>query len=201
MQSKIELPNQRPGEKIMLTLRRHWFVLFLIVARFVLFAVIPVLIFIFLYFEEPEILEGDISTPLLILSCSLYYLFIWMFLFNNFIDYYLDVWVVTTERIINIEQKNLFSRTISEKNLDRMQDITSEVKGILKTFLNYGTIYIQTAGTTERFIFKDVPNAPQVTQQILKIVEDYRRRYGLTSYQEQGGEQPPSDQNIPRRQQ
>lgn len=181
MHRNIILPNQRPGEKIQLTLRRHWFVLFLIISRFILFSCIPIIFYIFLIYEAPEVLNGEIAQPILALSASLFYLFIWMFLFNNFIDYYLDVWIVTSERIINIEQRNLFYRTISEKNLDRMQDITSEVKGILQTFLNYGTIYIQTAGTTERFIFKDVPNAPEVTQQILKIVEEYRNKNSITN--------------------
>lgn len=176
MLNKFELPNRRPGEKIMLTLRRHWFVLFLLVMQTLLFVSIPFIFYIFLRTETPTVLEGDLSKPLLILGTSIYYLFIWMFLFNNFIDYYLDIWIVTTERIINIEQRNLFHRTISEKNLDRMQDITSEVKGMIPTFLNYGTVYIQTAGTTERFVFKEVPNAPEITQQILKIVRANRKR-------------------------
>lgn len=192
MLNKFELPNRRPGEKIMLTLRRHWFVLFLLIMQTLLFIAIPIVFYIFLIIEAPEIIRGDLTKPLLILGTSIYYLFIWMFLFNNFIDYYLDIWIVTTDRIINIEQRNLFHRTISEKNLDRMQDITSEVTGILPTFLNYGTIYIQTAGTTERFVFKEVPNAPEVTQQILRIVQANRKRGVGNNYDQK--QSPPNMQ-------
>jgi hypothetical protein len=176
MLNKFELPNRRPHERIMLILRRHWFVLFKIMMQGVFLVIVPLVVYIFMYSEFPEVLTGQLGQPLIILGSSIYFLFIWMFLFNNFIDYYLDVWIVTTERIINIEQKNLFHRTIAEKNLDRMQDITSEVSGIIPTFLNYGTVHIQTAGTTERFIFKDVPNAPEVTQHILRIVDMHKQR-------------------------
>lgn len=179
MHSKFELPNRRPNERIMLTLRRHWFVLFKLIVQTIIFVGVPVAFYLFLFVQAPELLDGQYVKPLVTLGASMYYLFIWMFLFNNFIDYYLDVWIVTNERIINIEQKNLFHRTISEKNLDRMQDITSEVKGILPTFLNYGTVFIQTAGTTERFEFKQVPDAPEVTQQVLRIVQTFRKEKGL----------------------
>lgn len=179
MDNKFELPNRRPNERIMLSLRRHWFVLFKLVVQTIIFVSIPIIFYIFVKIEAPLVLEGELIRPLIILGFSIYYLFIWMFLFNNFIDYYLDIWIVTTERIINIEQKNLFNRTISEKDLARMQDITSEVKGILPTFLNFGTVYIQTAGTTERFEFKEVPNAPEVTQQILKIAQNHQKKKQL----------------------
>lgn len=178
MLNKFELPNKRPGEKTMLILRRHWYVLFMLGLQAVIFLSIPIIFYVFIKIESPDLLTGELSLPLLVLGGSIYYLFIWMFLFNSFIDYYLDVWIVTTERIINIEQKNLFHRTISEKNLDRMQDITSEVKGVIPTFLNFGTVYIQTAGTTERFVFKEVPNAPEITQQILRIIEASKKRLG-----------------------
>lgn len=189
MLNKFELPNRRPNERPMLILRRHWFILFLVIVETIIFTIIPIAFYAFLEFESFLLLDHPLTKPLIILGISIYYLFIWMFLFNQFIDYYLDVWIVTTERIINIEQKNLFNRIMSEKNLDRMQDITSEVKGIIPTFLNYGTVYIQTAGTTERFVFKEVPNAPEVTQQILKLIHSQRKLMGVNE-----SLMPPSDE-------
>lgn len=176
MLNRFELPNRRPGERVMLTLRRHPVVMFFILLQSLFLVSLPIGLRVFLGYQAEELLNHEIIYPLLLIGASVYYLFIWMFLFNNFIDYYLDVWVVTTDRIINIEQKNLFYRTISEKTLDRMQDITSEVKGILPTFLNYGTVYIQTAGTMERFVFKDVPRAAEITEQIQKIVQTHHKK-------------------------
>ena len=53
------------------------------------------------------------------------------FAFIEFTDYYLDTWIVTTERIISIEQKGLFERTASELDLISVQDATAEVHGFL----------------------------------------------------------------------
>ncbi|OGF33927.1 hypothetical protein A2223_02390 [Candidatus Falkowbacteria bacterium RIFOXYA2_FULL_35_8] len=62
---------------------------------------------------------------------------------------------------------------MSEKDLGRMQDITSDVKGFLPTILNYGDVHIQTAGEEQRFVFKQIPNAEEVTRTISNIVSQY----------------------------
>jgi hypothetical protein len=100
-----------------------------------------------------------------------------MFSFANFIDYYLDVWIVTNERVINIEQKGLFSREVSEKELHKMQDITSDVDGFWATMLNYGDVYIQTAGEKERFVFKHIPFADEVARRISNLVSEYQKMH------------------------
>jgi hypothetical protein len=57
-----------------------------------------------------------------------------------------------------------------------VEDTTSEVKGIIHTFLNYGNVFIQTAGERTRFIFKDVPNPEMVKERVVKLTEDYKAR-------------------------
>lgn len=96
-------------------------------------------------------------------------------MFSSFVDYYLDAWILTNEKIINIEQKGLFNRVISEQRLYRVQDITSELKGIIPTFLNYGNVYIQTAGEEERFAFKQVPAPYDVVKKINVLVEENKK--------------------------
>ena len=102
---------------------------------------------------------------------SLATLFIWNFFFILWLDYYLDAWIVTTERIINIEQRGFFSRDISELKLTKIQDVTSEIIGVIPTLLNYGNIYVQTAGETERFTFYQIPNPNYVKNIIVELQE------------------------------
>jgi hypothetical protein len=59
-------------------------------------------------FAAPNMFYGPISGPLIGLSVSAYYLFAWLFFFFSFIDYYLDVWIITSERIIDIQQNGFF---------------------------------------------------------------------------------------------
>ncbi len=168
-----KFPNQRPNEKVLIFLRRHWFVLFKALFLFIIFGLIPPVLYQIGRATDVQVFESIFNHylvfPLIILVISIYYLFIWLFLYNQFIDYYLDVWIVTNQKVINIEQKNLFARIISVKELHKLQDATSEVKGFFPTLLNYGDVYIQTAGEKERFIFKQVPNAPQIAHKVVEL--------------------------------
>jgi uncharacterized membrane protein YdbT with pleckstrin-like domain len=136
--------------------------------------ILPFLFLAVLIYSQPNLLIGDVSYPLIIIGVSAYYLFVWLFFFFSFIDYYLDVWIITSERIIAIEQKGFFSRTIAEQRLYRIQDVTSDLKGILPTILNYGQVHVQTAGEVERFVFSQVPDPEGIRSVIIKLAEHSR---------------------------
>lgn len=173
------LHNPRPDEYIILYIHRHWIVLFWAVLRFLFLALLPIVL-IYIYSFQGMINWDGFPGLVLILASSVYYLFIWLILFNNLLDHFLDIWVVTNERIVNIEQLNLFSRNIAEKQLDKMQDITVITNGFLPTLFNYGDIYIQTAGSVERFIFRQVANPKKISTTITDAVERYRIKYDST---------------------
>lgn len=176
---KFYIPHRLKDEKIILLLRRHWFI---ILKKIVFWGIIAIMPLVF-YFILNDFVEGLISNesiyPIFILFISIYYLYVWLFAFYSFVDYYLDIWIVTSERIINIEQKGLFAREVSEQRLYRIQDVTSELKGFFPTILNYGTVYIQTASETPHFIFKEVSTPQEVAKKISQIVEQNKKFHRL----------------------
>jgi hypothetical protein len=172
MLSKYRLPNQEPGEKVIKIIRRDLFILVKKIAFFLLLSIAPLAFFYLVIINNPEVLTGELSWPLIILGASAYYLFIWLFFFFSFVDYYLDVWIVTNRRIIDMEQNGLFSRTVSEQKLEKMQDVTSEVRGFFPTIFAYGNVYIQTAGEKERFHFRQIPNPDAVRDLLIKLEEE-----------------------------
>ena len=89
--------------------------------------------------------------------------------------YTLDVWIVTNHRIIDTTQHGFFNRTVSELHKSRIQDIYVNTEGTIQTLLNYGDLYIQTAGTEERFKFLQIPNPVKVKDEIMRMTfpEDY----------------------------
>jgi uncharacterized membrane protein YdbT with pleckstrin-like domain len=99
---------------------------------------------------------------------------VWLVFFTSFIDYYLDFWIVTNDRIINVEQ-HLFARTISELDLYKIQDITGESRGFLQTMFNYGHVFVQTAGEVGRFNFEEVPGPREVARKIMELAEEDRK--------------------------
>jgi hypothetical protein len=89
-------------------------------------------------------------------------------------DHYLDIWVITSRRIININQVNLFRRQTASFQLERLQDITVEVSGIIETLLDFGTINAVTAsGIHEEFRARHLPKPQQIKSLILQAADTH----------------------------
>jgi hypothetical protein len=166
--------NQKPYEKIVYFLHRDTIVFIQQLILFIFLLAIPFGLYLFFQNSFPALLENTVVYPLFILLGSVYFLTVWLLAFTNFINYYLDFWIVTNDRVIDVEQQ-VFSRTISELDLYKVQDVTGESKGFWETMFNYGDVYIQTAGTTEHFIFEQVPNPREVARKIMELSEEDRK--------------------------
>jgi len=177
MTSVFYLPNKDEDERIIKVMRRDLFILFKKVLFSSVLMVVPVVLFWIFLSINPFLLENRLAYVAIILGSSAYYLFVWLFFFFSFIDYYLDVWIITNERIVDIQQKGFFSRVISEQRLFRVQDVTSEVHGFFPTMLSYGEVYIQTAASKQRFLFHEIPNPQEVRDIIIKLVERSKAKY------------------------
>lgn len=136
-------------ETILIQVRKHWFILALEVLGVVIGAIVPLLfIGTFSALGASNALNVTLSMPgsLMTALSSAWILIMWMTLFNIWTNYYLDVWTVTNKRLIAIDQKGLFNRSISSFRLERLQDLNVEINGILGTLLNFGSLRAQTAG-------------------------------------------------------
>lgn len=165
---------QKKYEKIVYFLRRDTIVFIKQAILFVFLLAIPFGLYYFVQTSFPMLPENSIVYPLLVILMSVYFLTVWLVFFTSFIDYYLDFWIVTDDRILNVEQ-HLFARTISELDLYKIQDVTGESMGFLQTMFNYGNVYVQTAGEVERFIFEEVPNPREVARKIMELSEEDRK--------------------------
>lgn len=154
------------NEKILIVIRKHWFVMARVLITFVVLLLLPPLVLTLLPFIEQNI-AAEVFEPLVNFSLALYIMVLLAFLFLLWMDYYLDMWIITNERIIDVEQRGLFNRHIAEIPLQHVQDVTIEVKGIIETFLKFGTIRIQTAGERE-FRIEFVPDLYEAKDLILK---------------------------------
>lgn len=181
MSVRITFPGKSPNEKVLLVLRRHWFLVFQRIVAFAAAAFIPgVLLTVATYLGHPFVFQPTSLTSVLgVLGLALYELFVWSFFYVAWLDYELDVFIITDQRIVNITQNGLFNRSISEQQLFRVQDVTSETKGVLPTLLRYGTVYVQTAGEQEHFIFRNIPNPDSVAKVILGQMDRIEDRMGM----------------------
>ena len=173
------LPNQRPDERVVLFLRRHWFAILSIATAFTLLTSVPLLLGWFFWDTVQGWTEQEVLGPIIVIIGSIYFLSVWLFAFLEFTDYYLDTWIITSERIINIEQQGLFNRTASELDLASVQDTTAEIRGIWQTLFTYGNVFVQTGGEKARFHFKNIDNPEHVKELINALVEEDKQRLSM----------------------
>lgn len=171
-----ELIHRKPDEQVIFFLRRHPIVLISNMVLITAFAAIPFVVRWFILANDPQLFTGPVTGPAIRLMASAYALLTWLFYFATFVDYYLDAWVVTNERIVNVEQNGLFRRTVSELDLARIQDITSQVKGPVPFFFGYGDVYVQTASEEERFDFEQVKKPEEIRKRLLALVEAEKQK-------------------------
>ena len=166
-----ELPDREPNEEVVLFLRRHWIELVRIFLFSGLLLLVPVACLTALTFGGVEVFANPLSGAIAAVVISVYAFVVLILTMTEFTDYWLDSWIVTTERVIDIEQLGLFNRTISEVHLSQIQDVTSETKGFLATFLTYGNVFVQTAAERERFEFKNIDNPDDVKLRISELTK------------------------------
>jgi len=82
--------------------------------------------------------------------------------------YILTVTIVTNQRVIKIETKGFFNYERAEAELKRIQDVAFKIYGIFGTFLNFGNLEIQTAGTEVKFTFLQLPNPEKIKEIVIR---------------------------------
>ena len=64
---------------------------------------------------------------------------------EGFFSWDFDVFVVTDERVIDIDFVNLIYKNITAAKIDKIEDVTYNVSGAVNSLLNFGTLLVQTA--------------------------------------------------------
>jgi len=169
---KNKLFELRQNENVAITLRKHWFVFVPLIALCLFLILVPLAGLHVLRINNVDLGEYQ---ALAMMGFSVFLLLTLAFFITAFIDYYLDVGFVTNFRIIDIDQKGLFHRSVAEQNLIRIQDVAAKQNGILQTFLNYGDVFIETAGEAPNFEFYAIPKPQERAQTIMRYHHELMR--------------------------
>lgn len=158
------------GETVLHVARKHWFIFVAEVASMAFFAFVPALVVFVpasIFAELEAALQLSIKfAPLLLFFWGIWLLILWMVFAMLWTNYYLDVWLITNHRVIDIEQAGLFHRSISSFRFDQIQDATVKVSGLIATLIGFGTVEIRTA-SNESFVFKGVAAPKELKEKIL----------------------------------
>lgn len=159
MRNKLLFPTQNEDEKIIKVANRH-------PITFIRDAFGSVVLFIIsfsamlIFFYVPYVL------PL----AFLVFVFSIIGFFYSYFTWSKDKYIITDQRIIDMDQQTLFSRSQKEAFIDKIQDVVSETKGFLGSVFKYGNVDIQTASEIS-LTLDDIAN-PDMVQ---KIISDLMR--------------------------
>lgn len=171
-------------ERVLRTIRKHWWVLFTRIVSVIFLAAAPLLAItaISAAFANASSLDFSFADTLaryhseVTFGYLVWLLICWMLVANHLTDYYLDLWTITDRRIVSIDQRGFFSRVLSSFRLERLQDMNIEVTGIIPTLLNFGTVEAQTAGGNhEEFKTRNLPD-PRGIKALITEAADARQK-------------------------
>lgn len=168
-------PGQEADERVFLFIRKHPLTMLGEIMAGLFLTLLPVVLLAVISvgggepFTEP-------SRNFTIIALPIYYLILAVWLFILWLLYYLDVGMVTNTRLVDIDQKSLFKRSIAELNLAWVQDVDGNRNGLLETFFDFGDVVVQTAGERTNFIFHSIPHPHEVAQKVLDLQETAMRQ-------------------------
>ena len=169
---KVHFPGQERDEKINLFLRRHPLSFFGFGLIGLLIVILPLIVFIVLLSNGFLILDSSaLDHELVVLIGSGYLLFCLGLILAAWINYYLDIYIITDRRVIDVSQDGLFARSLSATDLVDVEDVKASVDGFLQTFFNYGDVLVQTAGEARNISFHHAPNPYALARAIMDYHE------------------------------
>lgn len=149
------------GEYVVHVAHKHWFVFLMRLVSMLFIAILPLIVLPVLGAFYPITAQG-LVVDLFIFIYGIYLIFVWIIIFIMWTDYYLDMAVITNKRIMDVEQKGLFSREVSTMRYEVIQDVTTDIVGVVPTLLGYGDLYVQTAAEKRQFCIEDVKDPTTV---------------------------------------
>lgn len=162
------------GEYIVTKVRKHWWRIFTWSLGLVLLGILPAFISV-VFIGVTSLVPDEQMLNLVGLGYTVWITILWVLFFVEWTDYYLDVWVVTNMRVVDIDHIGLFSRDVSTVRLDDIEDITTELHGVISTMLKFGTITLQTAGSRNEFYLRNADNPEAAKSVIYGLISDAKR--------------------------
>jgi hypothetical protein len=161
--------NEEEDEEVVLLLRAHpatnlhWMFM----------AVLMVLL--------PGVLEmtgvfGGIPGKFVFIGKLAWYLMTMGFCLEKFLDWYYSVFIVTNERIVDMDFWNLLYREVTFINLNHIEQPQMVSGGFIRSFLHFGDVTVSTAAEESGAEALGVPYPEKVVAIISELSEELERR-------------------------
>lgn len=96
-------------------------------------------------------------------------------IFKAWLQRSLTAFIVTNQRIVDIDQTRLFERHVSECTLENIRDIRYNKTGVFHMLANVGTVRIETGGEGGHLECQDVHD-PDAVKELLTRVHHHNKK-------------------------
>lgn len=160
-------------EQILYVLRRHFATNLTWIILTLLFLFVPVLVLAILLPGLQN--ESPVQPAKFFFAASVFwYLFVFGFVIERFLNWFFNIFIITTKNIVDMDFHNLLNKNIAETPLRNIEDVTYEIKGLSGIVFNYGTVTIQTAAEKREFEFEYLANPSKIADIISDLVKGVR---------------------------
>ena len=101
-------------------------------------------------------------------------LLFWTFLvliygIHTYLVWLLNAYIVTDKRLINIAHKSIINKRVVETPLERILNVSFQIKGVWQSLFKFGTVEVQAAGLSDPLSLKNVSQPDKVKDFLWKI--------------------------------
>lgn len=153
--------QMRSDEQIIAIIRHYWLTYLPSILLFLILLFLPFFLLFLLFSYGWWGVAGFIILLLIDFYYGLKKLVIW----------YFDCWILTNQRVVDINQSGFFDRLVSEINYRDIQDVAYRIKGVSQTFFHYGTIQIQTKVGAVKLELNNIKKPEEAQTLILRLRE------------------------------
>jgi hypothetical protein len=165
----VSFHEQEENEHVLLFLRKH----FVTNISWLFFGIILIILPpIFFYFLN----LSDFFTNLLIspqayfVLIYAYYLFVFCYMFVNYITWYYNSSLITNIKIVDVHFQDILYHDVSMTKLNLIEDVNYVQSGFFGSLFGYGDVYLETAGKAVRFDFLSIPNPDKVANLLENLI-------------------------------
>ena len=166
--ANISFQHQHPNEDIVLFLRSHFITNLPWIITGIFLVLLPLAIPFIMPFLNLDFFSA--SKNLTIIALLFYYLVVFSFTLINFMTWFYNIFIVTKERVIDIDYSNVVIHNVAETKMSHIQDVNYTQTGFIHSLFNYGDVFVQTAGNEVNFEALSVPNPREAVKIIASLI-------------------------------
>jgi len=165
----IGFDSQGKEEKILLFLRQHP----IVNVRWILIALFLVVAPVFFVPYIP--LYNTLPWNFQFMGVVVWYLVTAAYVIEHALSWLFNAFIITDERMIDMDFYSLLSKETNYAQLDKIQDVTTKSAGLVYSFLDVGSVFVQTAGEVPEFVFDNVGHPAQVVKLLNELIQEEQR--------------------------